>query len=181
MEIAKVVAGNRREQAKEVSVFEIGTAMRKIFVVTAGLGFVFAGAAHAADPDFASGYDWTGLYLGVHGQARGDQPAGMARWTAERPGDLPARSWRERRRICAHVGVVDMPSGPGDDLPVDEDRLPQMRVGRVRGDMAILATRRKWEVTSLCAASRSPCSFQRLASMNSSSGCSIGNWRISCR
>ncbi|QIG46851.1 porin family protein [Nordella sp. HKS 07] len=41
--------------------------MRKIFVVTAGLGFVFAGAAHAADPDFASGYDWTGLYLGVHG------------------------------------------------------------------------------------------------------------------
>src|SRR6266436_7388073 len=34
--------------------------------------------------------------------------------------------------------------------------------------MAILVTRRRWLVTSLCAASRSPCSRQRLASMYSS-------------
>src|SRR5262249_11510236 len=47
--------------------------------------------------------------------------------------------------------------------------------------MAILATSRKWLVTSLCAASRSPCSRQRLASMNSSCGSSIGNRRISSR
>ncbi len=36
-------------------------------------------------------------------------------------------------------------------------------------------------VTSRCAASRSPCSRQRLASMYSSSGSSIGNVRISAR
>src|SRR4051794_8302471 len=47
--------------------------------------------------------------------------------------------------------------------------------------MAILATRRKWEVTSLCAASRSPCSRQLLASMYSCCGSSIGNRRISSR
>src|SRR5262245_13029430 len=47
--------------------------------------------------------------------------------------------------------------------------------------MAILATSRKWLVTSLCAASRSPCSRQRFASMYSSSGSSIGNRRISSR
>src|SRR5581483_8112419 len=47
--------------------------------------------------------------------------------------------------------------------------------------MAILATRRKWLVTSLCAASRSLCSRQRLASMNSSCGSSIGNRLISSR
>src|SRR5215218_6804821 len=47
--------------------------------------------------------------------------------------------------------------------------------------MAILATRRRWEVTSLWAARSSPCSFQLLASWSSSSGVSIGNLRISCR
>src|SRR6516162_7843028 len=47
--------------------------------------------------------------------------------------------------------------------------------------MAILATRRKWLLTSLCAASWSPCSRQRLASMNSSCGSSIGTCRISSR
>src|SRR5689334_16084303 len=47
--------------------------------------------------------------------------------------------------------------------------------------MAILATRRKWLVTSLCAALLSPCSRQRLASMNSSCGSSRGNLRISWR
>src|SRR4051795_11929447 len=47
--------------------------------------------------------------------------------------------------------------------------------------MAILATRRRCEVTSLWAASESPCSRQRLASMNSSLGSSIGNLRISSR
>ena len=36
-------------------------------------------------------------------------------------------------------------------------------------------------VTSLCAASRSPCSRQRLASMYSSCGSNIGNRRISSR
>src|SRR5258706_7893953 len=47
--------------------------------------------------------------------------------------------------------------------------------------MAILATRRRWLVTSRCAASVSWCSCQRLASMNSSSLASIGNLRISDR
>src|SRR4026207_1170136 len=47
--------------------------------------------------------------------------------------------------------------------------------------MAILATSRRWEVTSRWAASRSPCSFQLLASMYSSSGCSMGNRRICWR
>src|SRR6516164_1606137 len=47
--------------------------------------------------------------------------------------------------------------------------------------MAILATSRKWLVTSRCAASGSACSFQRLASMYSCSGSSIGNLRISWR
>src|SRR5712671_6158887 len=47
--------------------------------------------------------------------------------------------------------------------------------------MAILATRRRWLVTSRCAASRSPCSRQRLASIYSSCGSSIGNRRISSR
>src|SRR5689334_7444924 len=47
--------------------------------------------------------------------------------------------------------------------------------------MAILATRRRWLVTSRCAASGSWCSCQRLASMNSSSLASIGNLRISDR
>src|SRR5579863_2339186 len=47
--------------------------------------------------------------------------------------------------------------------------------------MAILATSRKWLVTSRCAASRSPCSRQRFASMNSSCGSSIGNRLISSR
>src|SRR5215475_11905587 len=47
--------------------------------------------------------------------------------------------------------------------------------------MAILATKRKWLVTSLCAATRSPCSRQRLASIYSSCGSSIGNRRISSR
>src|SRR6516165_6061465 len=47
--------------------------------------------------------------------------------------------------------------------------------------MAILATRRRWLVTNLCAASRSPCSRQRLASMNSSCGSSMGNRLISSR
>src|SRR5829696_1521492 len=47
--------------------------------------------------------------------------------------------------------------------------------------MAILATRRRCEVTSRCAASESPCSRQRLASMYSSLGSSIGNLRISSR
>src|SRR5580704_9533896 len=44
--------------------------------------------------------------------------------------------------------------------------------------MAIFATRRKWLVTSRCAASRSPCSRQRLASMYSSCASSMGNRRI---
>src|SRR5580704_18148313 len=47
--------------------------------------------------------------------------------------------------------------------------------------IAILATRRRWLVTRRCAACGSSCSFQRLASMYSSSGSSIGNLRISCR
>ena len=47
--------------------------------------------------------------------------------------------------------------------------------------MAILAASRRCEVTSLCAASRSPWSTHALASMNSSSGSSIGNFRISER
>src|SRR5215467_13681744 len=47
--------------------------------------------------------------------------------------------------------------------------------------MAILATRRRWLVTSLWAATRSPCSRQRLASIYSSCGSSIGNRRISSR
>src|SRR6516165_7594279 len=47
--------------------------------------------------------------------------------------------------------------------------------------MAILATSRRWLVTSRCAASGSSCSFQRFASMYSCSGSSIGNLRISCR
>src|SRR3569623_169967 len=47
--------------------------------------------------------------------------------------------------------------------------------------MAILATSRRWLVTSRCAASGSSCSCQRLASMNSSSLASIGNLRISDR
>src|SRR6187455_2950654 len=47
--------------------------------------------------------------------------------------------------------------------------------------MAILATRRRWLVTSLCAASRSPCSRQLLASMYSCCGSNIGNRRISSR
>src|SRR5262245_64193239 len=47
--------------------------------------------------------------------------------------------------------------------------------------MAILATRRRCEVTSLCAACVSPCSCQLLASMNSSSLASMGNLRISER
>src|SRR3981081_708299 len=45
--------------------------------------------------------------------------------------------------------------------------------------MAILATRRRWLVMSFCAASRSPCSRQRLASMYSSCGSSIGKRLIS--
>src|SRR3954471_23702121 len=47
--------------------------------------------------------------------------------------------------------------------------------------MAILATSRRWLVTSWCAASRSSCSRQRLANMYSSCGSSIGNLRISAR
>src|SRR5215218_3868645 len=47
--------------------------------------------------------------------------------------------------------------------------------------MAILATSRRWLVTSRCAASRSPCSRQLLASIYSSCGSSIGNRRISSR
>src|SRR5215212_2007385 len=47
--------------------------------------------------------------------------------------------------------------------------------------MAILATSRRWLVTRRCAASRSPCSRQLLASMYSSCGSSIGNRRISSR
>src|SRR5258706_352549 len=47
--------------------------------------------------------------------------------------------------------------------------------------MAILATRRRWEVTRRWAAAGSSCSRQRLASMNSSSLASIGNLRISVR
>src|SRR5262249_7143714 len=47
--------------------------------------------------------------------------------------------------------------------------------------IAILATRRRWLVTSLCAASRSPCSRQLLASMYSSCGSNIGNRRISSK
>src|SRR6202790_5818164 len=47
--------------------------------------------------------------------------------------------------------------------------------------MAILATSRRWLVTSLCAASRSSFSAQRLASMYSCWGSSIGNLRISAR
>src|ERR1700751_724733 len=47
--------------------------------------------------------------------------------------------------------------------------------------MAILATSRRWLVTSLCAASGSSCCCQRLASMNSSSFASMGNFRISER
>src|SRR5713101_5418079 len=47
--------------------------------------------------------------------------------------------------------------------------------------MAILATRRRWLVTSRWAASGSSCSRHRLASMYSSSGASIGNLRISRR
>src|SRR3954471_12116467 len=47
--------------------------------------------------------------------------------------------------------------------------------------MAIFATRRRWEVTSLWAASISWLSRQRWASDSSSSGVSIGNLRISWR
>jgi hypothetical protein len=47
--------------------------------------------------------------------------------------------------------------------------------------MAILATSRKWLVTSLCAELSSRCSRQRLASMNSSCGSSIGNRLISSK
>src|SRR5260370_16594696 len=47
--------------------------------------------------------------------------------------------------------------------------------------MGILATRRKWVVTRRWGASGSSCSRQRLASMYSSSGASIGNLRISRR
>src|SRR6185312_4892291 len=47
--------------------------------------------------------------------------------------------------------------------------------------MAIFATRRRWEVTSLCAASISSWSRHRLESESSSSGDSIGNLRISWR
>src|SRR5215471_21551191 len=47
--------------------------------------------------------------------------------------------------------------------------------------MAILATRRRWLVTRRCAASRSPCSRQLLASIYSSCGSSIGNRRISSK
>src|SRR4029077_12239362 len=47
--------------------------------------------------------------------------------------------------------------------------------------MAILATRRRWLVTSLCAEFSLPCSRQRFASMNSSCGSSIGNRLISSR
>src|SRR5262245_3006288 len=47
--------------------------------------------------------------------------------------------------------------------------------------MAILAARRRWLVTSLCAALRSPCSRQRFASRHSSSACSMGKRRISAR
>src|SRR5438132_862023 len=47
--------------------------------------------------------------------------------------------------------------------------------------MAILATSLRWLVTSFCAASRSSCSRQRLASMYSCWGSSIGNLRISAR
>src|SRR5688572_9016527 len=47
--------------------------------------------------------------------------------------------------------------------------------------MAMRVTRRRCEVTSLWAALLSACSCQRLASMNSSSGSSIGNLRISSR
>src|SRR3569833_893930 len=47
--------------------------------------------------------------------------------------------------------------------------------------MAILATRRRCEGTSVCAAAGSSCCCQRLASMNSSSLVSIGNLRISVR
>src|SRR5579863_6978352 len=47
--------------------------------------------------------------------------------------------------------------------------------------MAILATRRRWLVTSRRAASGSPCSFRRLANMNSSSGVRSGNLRISLK
>src|SRR5260370_27799594 len=45
----------------------------------------------------------------------------------------------------------------------------------------MLATRRRWLVTSRCAASEYSRSFQLLASMYSSSGSSIGNLRISWR
>src|ERR1043166_3055568 len=47
--------------------------------------------------------------------------------------------------------------------------------------MAILATRRRWLVTSWRAASESSCSRQRLASMYSCSGSRSGNFRISER
>src|ERR1700722_13004227 len=47
--------------------------------------------------------------------------------------------------------------------------------------MAILATRRKWLLMSRCAASLSPCSRQRLASLYSSCGSSMGNRRILLR
>src|SRR6476660_7672264 len=47
--------------------------------------------------------------------------------------------------------------------------------------MAIFATRRKCEVTRRWAASESSCSRQRLASMYSSCGWSMGNLRISSR
>src|SRR5208282_5988917 len=47
--------------------------------------------------------------------------------------------------------------------------------------LPILATSRKWLVTSLWAASLSPCSRQLLASMYSSWGSNIGNRRISSR
>src|ERR1700744_3945376 len=47
--------------------------------------------------------------------------------------------------------------------------------------MAILATRRRWDVTSWWAALVSPCSRQALASMNSCCGSRSGNLRISDR
>ena len=48
-------------------------------------------------------------------------------------GQLPRQRCRHR---AAHVGVVDVADGEGDQLVLPEDRLPHMQVGRVGADEA---------------------------------------------
>ena len=69
----------------------------------------------------------------------------------------------------------------GEEFVILLNRVSAPAAGLIVEAIAAFATRRRWLVTSLAAASGSPCSLKRLASIYSSSGERIGNFLISAR